>query len=127
MQALTIDLLNEESATKDVAENRDFIPTCPVHETQAARLLVAVLLGKKVTPVWGLIRLGIYRPSDTIFRPKEMGWPIEADRLDVPNKFGETCHVALYSLPNWAIDAAGEEGRVFAEHEFRLMDEQKAA
>ena len=119
--------LTEEASNEVFAETRNFNPEYPAHGTQAARLLAAVLRGEKVNPLWGWIRLGIYRLSDTKYRLKALGWPMEAGRLDVSNKFGEPCHVALYGLPPWAIQAAGEKGRAFAEFEMRLMDEQRAA
>ena len=119
--------LTENAANEAFAETRDFNPEYPTHGTQAARLLAVVLRGEKVNPLWGWIRLGIYRLSDTKFRLKGMGWPMEAGRLDVSNKFGEPCHVALYGLPEWAIHTAGAKGRAFAEFEMCLMDEQRAA
>lgn len=105
----------------------DFAPEYPAHDTQAARLLAAALLGQRVNPLTGWKRLGIYRLADTKFRVKEMGWPMESGRLDVPNRFGEACHVALYGLPDWAIEAAGERGRQFAEREMELMATRRAA
>ena len=102
-------------------------PTFPKHDTQAARLLAAVLLGEKVNPLLGWTRLGIYRLSDTKFHLKEMGWPMETVRLEVSNKHGELCHVAEYALPQWVIDAAGEHGQRFAKHELELMASQREA
>jgi hypothetical protein len=104
-----------------------FNPEYPTHDTQAARLLAALLTGQKVNPLRGWISLGIYRLSDTKFRLKEMGWPFVPGRLDVANKFGEACHVALYSLPDWAIAEAGEPGKQFAQRELELMARKRAA
>lgn len=105
----------------------NFCPSFPSHDTQAARLLATVLLGQKINPLRGWVNLGIYRLSDTKFRLREMGWPMESGRLDVSNKFGEACHVALYGLPQWAIEMAGERGREFAERELAFMSERRAA
>lgn len=127
MADITINFLNAEPATNEVTEKRDFIPAYPAHDTHAVRLLAIVLLGKKVNPLWGWLRLGIYRLADTKFRLKKMGWPMKTDRLDVSNKFGEPCHAALYRLPDWAIDVAGEKGREFAEHEIQLMSKRRTA
>lgn len=107
--------------------NKHFSASYPAHNTQAARLLAATLLGQRINPLRGWVNLGIYRLSDTKFRLKEMGWPMEADRLDVSNKFGEACHVALYSLPASAIEAAGEQGQAFAQRELELMASRRAA
>lgn len=116
-----------QTAFESAPEQRDFNPEYPSHNTQTARLLALILLGQKITPLRGWVSLGIYRLSDTKFRLKEMGWPMESGRLDVSNKFGEACHVALYGLPQWAIEAAGNKGREFAEHEQALMSERRAA
>lgn len=93
----------------------------PAHDTQAARLLAVSLAGEKVNPLYGWKRLGIYRLSDTKFRLKQMGWPFFADRLGVANRFGESCHVALYGLAADVIAAAGEAGQEFARKELALM------
>lgn len=116
------------NATDQAAnDSASFNPTYPTHDTQAARLLAAALLGHQVNPLRGWVTLGIYRLSDTKFRLKEMGWPMEAGRLDVANKFGEACHVALYGLPAWAIEAAGERGQQFAQRELDFMATKRAA
>lgn len=104
-----------------------FNPAYPTNDTQAARLLAVALLGQQINPLRGWVSLGIYRLSDTKFRLKEMGWPMEAGRLDVANKFGEPCHVALYGLPAWAIEAAGEHGQEFAQRELEFMRTKGAA
>lgn len=101
-------------------------PTYPTHGTQAARLLAACLRGIKTDPLTGWLRYGIYRLSDTKFRLKESGWPMESDRRDVANKFGEACRVALYGLPCSAIESAGDKGQEFARREFELMAERKS-
>lgn len=109
----------------EVNPEATFHPSYPAHNTQAARLLAYALAGRKVDPLSGWRSLGIYRLSDTKFRLKEMGWPMEAGRLDVSNKFGEPCHVALYGLPGWAITQAGADGQEFARVEMESMDESK--
>lgn len=115
---------NSEASALDSAK---FNPTYPAHDTQAARLLAVALLGQQINPLRGWVSLGIYRLSDTKFRLKEIGWPMEAGRLDVANKFGEACHVALYGLPAWAIEATGEYGQEFAQRELEFMARKKAA
>lgn len=112
----------------DSANSRGiFSPTYPANDTQAARLLAVSLLGQQINPLRGWVNLGIYRLSDTKFRLKEMGWPMEAGRLDVANKFGEACHVALYGLPAWVIEAAGERGQEFAQRELEFMATKRVA
>ena len=108
-------------------DSANFTPAYPSHDTQAARLLAVAILGQKINPLRGWLNLGIYRLSDTKFRLKEMGWPMEAGRLDVANKFGEACHVALYGLPDWAIEQAGERAQEFAQREIKLMTSRRAA
>lgn len=116
------------SATGQAAnDSTTFNPIYPTYDTQAARLLAVSLLGQRINPLRGWVSLGIYRLSDTKFRLKEMGWPMESGRLDVANKFGEACHVALYGLPATAIEAAGERGQKFAQREMELMAMRKAA
>lgn len=115
------------NGNESAQEQRDFNPAYPHHDTQAARLLAVMLQGQKINPLRGWVSLGIYRLSDTKFRLREMGWPVDSGRLDVANKFGEGCHVALYSLPQWSIDAAGTKGQEFAAREIELMAERRAA
>lgn len=115
-----------ESAIAATASANHISPQFPAHGTQAARLLAVALTGEKVNPLAGWKRLGIYRLSDTKFRLKEMGWPFEAGRLDVENRFGEPCHVALYGLPQEAIAKAGDAGQAFACREFELMTRRAA-
>ena len=95
-----------ESAT----EQRNFNLSYPRHDTQPARLLAVLLEGQKINPLRAWVNLGIYRLSDTVFQLREMGWPVGTDWLEVSNKFGEGCRVALYSLPKCAIEAAGAKG-----------------
>lgn len=116
-----------QTAEVSALDQRHFNPTYPTHDTQAARLLAVALLGQQINPLRGWVSLGIYRLSDTKFRLKELGWPMEAGRLDVANKFGEACHVALYGLPAWAISEAGEKGQEFAKRELEFMATKRAA
>lgn len=117
-EASALDTRNSTAYEPKVRRNP---PAYPPHDTQAARLLALALAGEKINPLYGWRKLGIYRLSDTKFRLKEMGWPFEADRLDVSNRFGEPCHVALYGLPESAINEAGDAGQAFARHEIELM------
>ena len=91
----------------------------PCYGTQPARMLAALLHGSRIDPLTGWRRLGIYRLSDTVFQLRRAGWNVTTARKDVTNRFGEPCHVAIYSLPSEEIQRAGERGRAFAEHALR--------
>lgn len=80
--------------------------TYPSIGTQPARLLAALLRGRRIDPLAGWRLLGIYRLSDTVLQLRKLGWPVVTDRLDVSNRFGEPCHVAQYSLPGEVVAAA---------------------
>jgi hypothetical protein len=99
-----------ETAFENALEQSGFIPEYPKLNTQPARLLAALLQRRHIHPLAGWQRLGIYRLSDTVLQLRKMGWPIITVRLDVDNQFGEACHVAMYSLPDETIEAAGSEG-----------------
>lgn len=120
------ELRQQSEAPNETTPANHIRPQYPAHGTQAARLLAVALAGEKVHPLHGWKRLGIYRLSDTAFRLRGMGWPIRTDRLDVENRFGEPCHVALYGLPQHVIDEAGEAGQAFARHEHELMTRRAA-
>lgn len=49
-------------------------------------------------PMTAWNELGIYRLGARIFDLRKEGYPIERRMKDVCNRFGETCHVACYSL-----------------------------
>lgn len=83
----------------------------PGISTQPARLLAALLQGRRIHPLAGWQALGIYRLSDTVLQLRKLGWPVITGRLDVNNRFGEPCHVALYSLPDAVIQSAGNRGK----------------
>lgn len=74
-------------------------PAFPGINTQPARLLAALLQRRRIHPLAGWQALGIYRLSDTVLQLRKLGWPVITGRLDVNNRYGEACHVALYSLP----------------------------
>jgi hypothetical protein len=110
------------------AQPNDFAGPAPVgeypaHGTQAARLLAYLLQEREVGPLDALRELGIYRLSDTKFRLRKAGWPVEKVMLQRLNQFGEDCGFAIYSIPLNCIEAAGEVGQEFAQTEIALMGE----
>ena len=103
-----------EAAEQNESDKSDFNPVYPKSNTQPARLLAALLHHRRIHPLAGWRALGIYRLSDTVLQLRKMGWPVITGRLDVNNRFGEPCHVALYSLPAEAIESAGSKGAEYA-------------
>jgi len=114
--------LNEFSATATAA-----VKEYPAHGTQAARLLSALLRGRHVDPLAAWKALGIYRLSDTVFQLRGMGWPVITGRLDVANRFKESCHVAEYYLSPMQGIEAGQVGEDYVAEELRIMAEKAAA
>lgn len=106
-------------------------PVCPPQypgiNTQPARLLAALLTGRRIHPLDGWRSLGIYRLSDTVLQLRKLGWPVVTDRLDVTNRFHEACHVALYYLPDEAIQTAGLGGLEFIAKAENNAAERRAA
>ena len=66
--------------------------------TQCARLLAYLRTIGPITPMQAWEQLGIYRLGARVFDLRAEGHPIRSDRLTVPNRFGEECRVAVYSL-----------------------------
>lgn len=64
--------------------------------TQDKRLLDYLKDNKEINPLQAWTELGIYRLSACIHRLRGSGCNIVTEYKDVENKFGETCHVALY-------------------------------
>ena len=101
--------------------------TFPSHNTQAARLLASLLVGKHIDPLAGWRQLGIYRLSDTVLQLRKAGWEVITGAKDVTNRFGDGCRVADYLMSPEAITAAGDAGVTFATEEFERMAERRAA
>lgn len=92
----------------------------PRSNTQAARLLAALLDGQRINPLAGWRQLGIYRLADTAFQLRSLGWPVVTGALEVSNKFAEKCRVAEYRLTPEDIQAAGQDAKAFAQREREL-------
>lgn len=116
----------DQTTIEGALDKRDFNPEYPAHGTQPARLLSALLQGRRINPLAAWKGLGIYRLSDTVYQLRGMGWPVVTDRLDVANRFNEPCRVAQYRLPADAIEATGERGRGFAEREMQSIQRRAA-
>lgn len=116
-----------QTANESAQDSADFIPTYPKLGTQSARLLAVLLHGGVVNPLFAWRTLGIYRLSDTVYQLRGMGWPVATDRLSVPNRFNEMCHVALYRLDGWAIEKAGQAGRDYASMQVEVIIPRRAA
>ena len=51
-------------------------PSYPNPQSQAGRLLAALLTGQKIDPLVGWRKLGIYRLADTKLQLRRIGWPV---------------------------------------------------
>lgn len=81
--------------------------------TQPARLLAELIDGRKVDPLAGWRRLGIYRLSDSVLQLRSKGWPVKTGHLDVKNRFGEDCRVAEYFIQFEEIETARHDCDAF--------------
>lgn len=66
--------------------------------TQSERLLLWLRTGRTITPMQGWDELGIYRVGDPVHKLRKRGLRIRTEDKEVPNRFGESCLVGLYSL-----------------------------
>lgn len=66
--------------------------------TQDERLLEHLKLFNSVNPLDAWTKLGIYRLSACVHRLRHQGHKIKTDIVPVQNQFGESCHVAKYTL-----------------------------
>ena len=53
---------------------------------------------KGMTPLDMWVKLGIYRAADVIYQLRQEGYDFKTDYVNVPNKYGEFCRVAYYTL-----------------------------
>lgn len=94
----------------------------PKHDTQAARLLAALLRGNAIGPIASWRTLGIYRTAAVVFLLTKWGWGVAKETIQRPNRFGEPCSFAQYCLPAEVIEAAGSAGQEFAGREMALIE-----
>ena len=65
--------------------------------SQCERLLDRLQRGQ-ITPMEAWNELGIYRLASRVKDLRDKGHVISGSRVNVANRFGETCRVARYSL-----------------------------
>lgn len=63
---------------------------------QELRLLAHLKQHKTINPLEAWTQLGIYRLSSTVHLLRQDGHEIETERMNVTNRYGEECKVALY-------------------------------
>lgn len=68
------------------------------HQTQKQRVLEHLRNFHTIEPLQALSQLGVYRLASVIHLLKQDGWPITSKRVEVTNRWGETCNVAQYTL-----------------------------
>lgn len=65
--------------------------------SQCQRLLARLERGP-ITPMDAWVELGIYRLAARVADLKDAGHKIVKQTVNVANRFGESCRVAMYSL-----------------------------
>ena len=66
--------------------------------TQQARLMEHLELHSQIDPLEAWTKLGIYRLSAVVHLLRQAGIKIKTERMEVSNRFNETCNVANYIL-----------------------------
>ena len=65
---------------------------------QTERLSLYLEKNKTINPFQAWQHLGIYRLAAVVFVLKNQGYKITTNKVEVKNKFNESCHVAEYEL-----------------------------
>ena len=86
------------TASKASILGADYTPAMPTPGTQPARLLAELQKGGSIGPMTAWKQLGIYRAADAVLKLRRAGWNVVTRMTAVKNRYGETCHVASYSL-----------------------------
>lgn len=76
-------------------------------------MLSDLLCGYRLTHYDVLELHGSFRASHHILRLRRAGFPVITEEIYVPTSDGRTARIALYSLPEETIEAAGERGQDF--------------
>ena len=66
--------------------------------TQQARLMEHLELHNQIDPLEAWTKLGIYRLAAVVHLLRQDGIKIKTERMEVSNRFNETCNVANYVL-----------------------------
>ena len=66
--------------------------------TAEDKVLNYLLKFNTITPKESWLDLGVYRLGAAIFRLRGQGYPISTTIVNVKNRFGESCHMARYTL-----------------------------
>ena len=96
-----------------------FSPVYPNPFTKTAEFLAAALSGLKLNLEIDYKAPGTYQPasykciSKKIGWLMKMGWPLEYCDLELSNAAGRKVVAAVWHLPPWSIQAAGERGQQF--------------
>ena len=92
------------------------VPFCyPPRGTVKGRVLIAFLLGEQLTHLDAWRRFGSSRLAHHVWALREDGWPVKTDEQTVTTSdSGRRAVIAVYTLPEAAIQAAGEAGQQFA-------------
>jgi len=67
--------------------------------TQKERLLKHLKSGKSITRLQGWDKLGILELPARISELRAGGWPIQTKMKTVKNRYGESVHIAVWSMP----------------------------
>jgi len=67
---------------------------------QVDRVLSYMQSRGSIQPLEAWRELGIYRLSAVIYDLRKDGYAIKTKRMEVVNRFGESAHIAQYSLDN---------------------------
>tara|TARA_Y100000310_G_scaffold289217_1_gene315467 strand:- start:1092 stop:1325 length:234 start_codon:yes stop_codon:yes gene_type:complete len=67
-------------------------------KTQAEWVWNQLKVGKKITPKGAMDERGIMRLSAIIYDLRQAGVAIDMEIIEVPNRFGQVCRVAEYSI-----------------------------
>ena len=68
--------------------------------SQATDIILYIREHGSITTKQAMEDLGCYRLSGRIYDIKQHGITVEKTMVDVLNRKGETCRVALYTIPN---------------------------
>lgn len=90
------------------------------YATCVGRVLAKLLRREQLTGLDCLSETHSIRLAHHVYDLRERGWPVETERRDVTTAdHGRVANIAFYSLPDWAIEHAGERGRRYADAALR--------